>query len=203
MQARLRNPCRGSRRRQVSPPNRPAYNWPGKRAAGSGHIHRHSTPHRTIPAHAPPLSLLNRRPTHAHHRAQPRALRHGPPPPAGTPAHARHTPTCRTPLTSRHTRQPTHTCREEPRAPRHAQPTQWPAHAPRTHPRRPRPTPPAPECSPRELFPPADVNPHNLAHCRTRAQPSPKREGRSPAPPSPAAADQIGPPGRQVTTGPP
>ena len=63
--------------------------------------------------------------------------------------------------------------------------------------------PPAPECSPPELFPPADTNPHDLAHCRTRAQPSPEREGRSPAPPSPAAADQIGPPGRQVTTGPP
>ena len=54
-----------------------------------------------------------------------------------------------------------------------------------------------------ELFPPADANPHSLAQCRTLAQPSPEGEGHSPAPPSPAAADQIGPPGRQVTTGPP
>ena len=102
------------------------------------------TRHRTISTHAPPLSLLTRRPTHAHHRAHPRAPRHGPPPPARTPAHARHTPTRRTPLTTPHTRQPAHTRREEPCAPRHANPNQWPAHAPRTHPRRPRPTPSAP-----------------------------------------------------------
>ena len=42
------------------------------------------------------------------------------------------------------TRQPTHTSREKPRAPRHTRPTQWPAHAPRTHPRRSRPSPPGP-----------------------------------------------------------
>ena len=68
MQARLRNPCPGTGRRQASTPNRPAYNWQRKRAAASGHIHRHNAPHRTIPAHAPPLSLLTQRPTHAHHR---------------------------------------------------------------------------------------------------------------------------------------
>ena len=56
---------------------------------------------------------------------------------------------------------------------------------------------------PRELFPPADANPHNLTHCRTPAQPSSEGEGHSPGHPSPAAADQIGLPGRQVTTGPP
>ena len=102
----------------------PPYNWPRKRATASGHIHRHNTPRRTIPAHAPPLLLLTQRPTHAHHRAQPRAPRHGPPPPARTSAHARHTPTRRRPLTTPHTRKPAHTRREEPRAPRHARPTQ-------------------------------------------------------------------------------
>ena len=40
-------------------------------------------------------------------------------------------------------------------------------------------------------------------HNRTWAQPSREEEGHSPAPPSSAAADQFGPPGRQVTTGPP
>ena len=75
---------------------------------------------------------------------------------------------------------------------------------PRAHtPEDPGPPSPAPEFSARERFPPADANPHNLTHCRTPALPSPEREGHSPAPPSRAAADQIGPPGRQVTTGPP
>ena len=54
-----------------------------------------------------------------------------------------------------------------------------PAHTPED----PGPPPPAPECSPRELFPPADANPHNLTHCRTPAQPSLEGEGHSPAPP--------------------
>ena len=67
----------------------------------------------------------------------------------------------------------------------------------------PGPAPPTPECSPGELFPPADANPHNPTHCGTPAQPSPEGEDRSPAPRSPAAADHIGPPGRQVTAGPP
>ena len=78
----------------------------------------------------------------------------------------------------------------------------------RTHPpRTPQKTqahpPKAPKCSTHELFPPADANPHNLTHCRTPARPSREREDRSPAPPSPTAADQIGPPGRQVTAGAP
>ena len=49
------------------------------------------------------------RPTHAHHRAHPRAPRHGTPPPAQTTAHARHRPIRRTPLTTPHTQQPAHT----------------------------------------------------------------------------------------------
>ena len=177
MQARLRDPCRGSRRQQASPPNRPAYNRPRKRAAASGNIQRHNTPHRTIPANAPPLSLLTQRPTHAHTPDTPHHPRHsttrthpprGAPRPAARPPH----PVART------------------RPPRTPQKTQAQP-------------PPAPECSRRELFPPADANPHNLTHCRTPAQPSPEGEGHNPVPPSPGAADQIRPPGRQVTTGPP
>ena len=77
-------------------------------------------------------------------------------------------------------------------------------HTPPTHtPENPGPPPPAPECSPRELFPPGDANQDNLTRCRTPAQPSSEGEDCSPAPPSPTAADQIGPPGRPVTAGPP
>ena len=97
-----------------------------------------------------------------------------------------------------------HTPAERSPAPRGTPtPSSGPPTPPAHTPEDPGPPPPAPECSPRELFPPAGANTHNLAHCRTRAQPSPEGEGHSPAPPSPAAADQICPPGRQVTTGPP
>ena len=97
-----------------------------------------------------------------------------------------------------------HTAAERSPAPRGTPtPPSGPPTPPAHTPEDPGPPPPAPESSPRELFPPADANPHNLAHCRTRSPPSPEGEGHSPAPPSTAAADQIGPPGRQVTTGPP
>ena len=77
-------------------------------------------------------------------------------------------------------------------------------HTPPAHtPENPDPPPPAPECSPREMFPPTDANPHSLTHWWTPAQPSPEGDYHSPAPPSPTAANQIGPPGRQVTAGPP
>ena len=76
-------------------------------------------------------------------------------------------------------------------------------HTPPAHtPENPGPPPPRPlKCSPRELFPPADANPHSLKHCRTPAQPSLEGEDHSPVPPT--AAGQIGTPGRQVTAGPP
>ena len=74
-----------------------------------------------------------------------------------------------------------------------------PAHTPKT----PRPAPPGPRMQPMRTVSPADDNPHNLTHCGTAAQPSPEGEDRSPAPPSPTAANQIGPLGRQVTARPP
>ena len=48
-------------------------------------------------------------------------------------------------------------------------------HTPPAHtPENPGPPPPAPECSPRELFPPADVDPHSLTQCR---MPRPTKPG--------------------------
>ena len=123
------------------------------------------------------------------------------------PPKQQHTPTTDPPA-GHPSPPPTHDKPHTPTAgspPPHSTPT-LPSgpHKPPAHtPGNPGPIPPAPDCSPCELFSPAEANPHNPTHCRTPAEPSPEGEDRNPAPPSPTAADQIGPPGRQVMVGPP
>ena len=163
---------------------------------------QHTPPHKPRPCPSPLA---------AHPETQTRPPSRAPPgpatracPPSRTPAHARHRPTRWTPLTTPHTRQPALTRREEPRAPRHARPTQWPARTrpPRT-PQKTQAHPPRPLNAAHANCSPPRTPTHTTSHIAGPwPSKSPEREGHSPAPPSPAAADQIGPPGRKVTTGP-
>ena len=57
---------------------------------------------------------------------------------------------------------------------------------------------PAPECSPRRLFPATDADAPTLAYCRSPAQPKPAGGDRSPTPPPHTAANQDGPLGHRI-----
>ena len=136
-------------------------------------------PAKTPPLRHPPL-LPCRRPTHAHHRAHPRAPQHGPPPPARKTAHARHRPTRRTPLTTPHTREPAHTHQGEPNAARHARPAKWPAQAPAHTPGNPGPPPRPPNAANANCFPP-----HTPTHTTSRIagpRPSQAKNAKTAAP---------------------
>ena len=134
------HPRRGREGRQPPSPSLPAYRRPHKRAAASGHVHRHIARTPSPTTLAPPSQVPTKWPTHSHNRAQLQAPRHPPPPRCNT-----------------HTRPPQTLLPSEPHRPPHpATPTHPSRRAPfpTTHPGNPGPNPPGPRKQPTRTVPP-------------------------------------------------